>query len=961
MHMKKSALTFLLSFIIIGLLNAQTYPFRTYSIEDGLSESVVYDIIQDRDGYIWLATGFGLNKFDGLEFQQFFEEQGLLNSQTNTVYEASDGRIWVGTIQGAQYIIEDSVYTDPNLESLEMQSVMNIFEDSQGGMWFGTESNGVWHYFENSRIDVYTSSNGLSGNQVRDITETADGAIWFATRSGLTRLKDGNFESFYTQDGLPENRLRDLEPDPSNPNIIWIASRNGISKFDGQSFKNYSSENGLRDPRVRDLTWMENGDLWLATEGGISRFRDENFVNYTTEEGLSAEIIYSAITDREGNIWFGTFGGGASLFLGAYFENFDTDSGLPNNLVTSITQDATGTFWIGTYGGGLVSFNDESFTYLYSQQGLPDNRVYTLFKDSKDRIWIGMRDGLSILENGRLNNFSESEFPFRKVRGVMEARNGDFLISTYDEGLIHLTEQGYQQITTSDGLPSNTVIATVEAEDGSIWIATYGGVVKMQGSEMEVFDLDKGVPNIGVMDIIMDTSGTIWISTFGGIAWFDGVQFVDITFEDGLPGRVCYFIEQDDDGIFWVGTNAGIARLDVQKFYSSNSTNQDQAIQILQQEQGLIADEANLGAVYEDLNGDLWFGTVDGVSRFRPAEYRGNQVEPRVKLTAFTASGREYNFEHINLKHDRDFIEIDFAAINFTAPDLVDYRYRIRGIDPNWQYTTERVAKYPSMPPGDYTFEVQARNSSGIWSYNTASVDFVLNPPYWMTWWFIGFILLVISGIIYLFYRNYQILKMVDIERMRVRIASDLHDDVGASLTEIALQSDFLQASSMDSEFKKSLTQIGQQCRKIVTALDDIVWSIDARNDTLGDLTDRMQDYILNVLEPRNFEVIYDFEELKMDNRIPVPVKENLYLIFKEAVNNIAKYSNGDKVEITMFSNKGSFRFTVHDNGTSGKSSKKSGHGLRNMEMRAKRMGGKVDISDENGFRIILTGKLTMN
>lgn len=705
---------FLLTLIIalfIGLnsLFAQTYPFRTYSIEEGLSESVVHDIIQDSDGYMWMATGFGLNKFDGLEFKYFYEEDGLLSSQTETVFEASDGKIWVGTLNGAQYIVDDSVYSDPNLKSLDEQTVINIYEDSEGGMWFATESNGVWHYI-NNRIEIYTTNNGLAGNQVRDITET-----------------------------------------------------------------------------------------------------------------------------------------------------------------------------------------------------------------------------------------------------------GDYWISTYDDGLIRWNERGYTQYTTEHGLPDNTVLASVESEDGSVWIATYGGVARMNGNSIEIYGVNEGVPNIGVMDILIDTNGTIWISTFNGIAWFDGVQFVDITFEDGLPGRVGYFIEQDSNGIFWIGTNNGIARLDINKYYSSEASVRDEAIQILQSEQGLIANEANLGAVYEDSDQHLWFGTVDGISKFYPEEYRGNQIPPRVKITDFRASGRSYLRENQMLEYDRDFIQIDFSAINFTAPNLVTYRYRMSNIDPEWQYTAERTARYPSLPSGAYTFEVQAQNSSGVWSYNTANIQFTLKPPFWFTWWFISIIIGAIAGIIYLFYRNYQFMKMVDIERMRVRIASDLHDDVGASLTEVALQSDFLQASSMDSEFKQSLTQIGQQCRKIVTSLDDIVWSIDARNDTLGDLTDRMQDYILNVLEPLNFEVSYNFDELKMEEKIPVPVKENLYLIFKEAINNIAKYSNGDKVEIGMQSNGSSFSFVIHDNGTSGKSTKKTGQGLRNMQMRAQRMNGSVDISDEEGFRIELNGKLTMN
>ena len=236
----KTCLLFVYFFVLSNYLVAQTFPFRTYSIEDGLSESVVYDIIQDSDGYIWMATGFGLNKFDGLEFTKFFEDHGLVNSQTNTVYEASDAKIWVGTEQGAQYMIEDSIYTDPNLGGLFSKSVINIFEDSNQTLWFGTESDGVWRYSQDGQLKIYTTSDGLSGNQVRDITETADGTIWFATRDGLTSLKDNRFDSYFMEQGLPENRIRDLEPDPQNAQILWIATRNGISKLDGNIFTNFS-------------------------------------------------------------------------------------------------------------------------------------------------------------------------------------------------------------------------------------------------------------------------------------------------------------------------------------------------------------------------------------------------------------------------------------------------------------------------------------------------------------------------------------------------------------------------------------------------------------------------------------------------------------------------------------------------------------------------------------------------
>ncbi len=942
------------------LLSAQLHPFRTYSIENGLSESVVYDIIQDREGYIWLTTGYGLNKFDGLVFQHFFEDHGLRHSQTNTVYEGKDGRIWVGTVKGVQFILGDSVFSEPKLAGLEQHSVTSIFEDSEGGFWFGTGDSGVWYFNHEQEVKTYTTSDGLIGNEIRDIIQTSDGAIWFGTRDGLTKLQGEKFISFTMEDGLPENRIRDLELDPYDNKWLWIATRNGLAKFSDTNFQNYSKSHGLVNTRIRDITWHQNGDLWLATEEGVSRFRNGEFKNYSQNEGFTANITYSAFTDREGNIWFGTLGSGASVFLGGYFENYNTDTGLSNNLITSITETKDSTLWIGSYGGGVTALKNGNIKHTFPQI-LQDNRVYTVYTDSKDRVWVGMRDGLSYIEKGKIINLPKSVFPFRKIRGIMEALNGEIWLSTYDEGIIRFYDGKYEQITTNDGLPHNTTIASIEDEDGAIWFATYGGVTKLKNGEFEIFGMNDGLPNNGIMDIILDKSGTIWVSTFNGVAWYDGVKFVAITYEDGLPGKVCYFIHQDKEGYYWIGTNAGVARLDIQKYYGSDTENKHQAIHILQHDQGLISDEANLGAVFQDISGNIWLGTVEGVSKFITSEYRGNLIKPTVKLTHFTASGRGYNLDNINLKYNRDFIEIYFSAINFTAPELINYRYRIKGIDPFWQYTNERVAKYPTLPPGEYTFEVQAKNSSGIWSSNTATIGFILHPPYWLSWWFISIIACLFLGILFLLYRNYQSLKMVDIERMRVRIASDLHDDVGASLTEIALQSDFLQAISIHSELKKSLSQIGHQCRKIVTALDDIVWSIDARNDTLGDLTDRMQDYILNVLEPLNFQIIYDFEQLKMENHIPVNVKENLYLIFKEAVNNIAKYSNGNKVVITITAEKNYFELRIFDNGDKGTKPKKSGHGLRNMHMRAQRMNGKVDIDTKNGFTILLSGNLNIN
>ncbi|MEX0844785.1 MAG: two-component regulator propeller domain-containing protein [Balneolaceae bacterium] len=958
--MKKILSIFILVFLMVDVAEAQRFPFRTFSIEQGLSESVVYDLAQDDEGYIWLATGYGLNRFDGIRFQNYFEEEGLNSSRIRALHKDEEGRIWIGSEAGVNFWQADSIYSISALAPLQNTTVISIFEDRVGDMWFGTDGNGVWQYSEGRLVTQYSTSNGLVDNRIHAITETNSGDIWFGTRDGITVLRDGNFKNYNEENGLPNSRINDVQADSKGN--VWIGSRGGLILYNGDEFKNFTTKDGLVHNIIQTITVTENDGIWIGTDEGASFYDGTAFQNYTVESGLSTEIVYSSLLDLEDNIWLGSYGGGVNLFLGDYVSNFSTEQGLPNNLVTSFTEDENGNIWISMYGGGVITYKDGNLNDKGLKNLLPDNQVYTLFTDSKKRMWIGMGEGLAYLENGNFKHFTKSEFPYQTVRNIMEASDGSYWISTYDDGIIQYKNGSFVQISMEDGLASNRALASVEGDDGSIWVATYGGITRYKEGEFQNFAIQEGLPNNAVMNLLKDDDGRIWASTFGGIAWFDGLKFQNITTDQGLPDRVCYFIEQNKDGLYWIGTTNGVVRFDADRYFNSDLNDRSQSFQVLNKEQGLIANELNLGAVYEDSKGFLWFGTVEGLSRFNPDAYQGNPVPPKVHIVGVDASGREYKpEERFTLSHEENYIEIQYAGINFTAPNQILYEYKLSGIDPDWQQTTSRSVKYPSLPPGDYIFQVHARNINGAWSSEIEEVNFRIQAPFWMQLWFWALILMVVVGIIYLFYNYYRARKMVDIERMRVRIASDLHDDVGASLTEIALQSDFLQAGDVDSEIRQSLEQIGKQSRKIVSSLDDIVWSIDARNDTLGDLTDRMQDYVFPTLESKNMTVNYDFDELKMDHKLPVAIKENLYLIFKEAVNNIYKYSNGDRVDIKMVNQNGYFEFYISDNGTSGKGSKRTGHGLRNMDMRAKRIGADIIINTENGFSIKVQGKLKAN
>ncbi len=952
--MKKIISTLLFIFAIVAISEAQKFPFRTYSIENGLSESVVNTIVQDQDDYVWIGTGYGLNRFDGLNFKSYFVEDGLLNNGIQSLYADEKGELWIGTEGGVNVMREDSIHSVSELGPLQSSTILSIYEDSQNTLWFATDGEGVWHWDPDNELTQYQEVNGMGSDRVRAVAEDQQRVMWFATRDGLTKLEDGNFRTFTTRHGLLDDRLRDLVL--MNDGTLWVATRGGLCRVQNEDVGCFTEEDGLINNRIQSISKDADENLWLGTEEGASYFEDGEFTNYSVDEGLVNNIIHATFFDREENIWFGTFGGGVSLLLGHQFQNYTIEEGLPNNVITSIAEDQKGQFWVSTYGGGLTKIVDGNLETLNTSDGLVDNKVYTLRTDPQNRLLIGTRWGFSIFDDANFNNFDETELPHRKIRSILPLDNSsEIVLGTYGEGIISYQDNAFSELTEEDGLANNTVMGLEKASDGSIWAATYGGVSHIQDTSFTNYTIQDGLPHNGVLDVLLDNSGELWVATFGGIARFTGDGFESIRLEDGLPDEVCYFIEQDDRGIYWIGTNKGVIRFDYQRYQSGTDNSDTQIFQLLTKEQGLTSNEMNAGASFKDSQGRLWFGSVGGVSVFNPSKEKMIDKTPKVHIKGISVSG-----EHIPIKKELDIgsdnhnITFDFIGISFSAPHQMKYRYRLKNSGEGWQETTQRSVRYSALMPGDYTFEVRAQNAGGQWSEQTARIGFTVQAPFWLQWWFIAVVVLAITAVVLFINHYYRIKKMIEMERMRVRIASDLHDDVGSSLTEIALQSDFLQTMNVSDKLQDSLKQIGVQSRKIVSSLDDIVWSIDARNDTIGDLTDRMQDYINNVLTDKDVHYHFDGD---MQQKLEVSLKENLYLIFKESINNISKHSNADRVDITLAANGTNFLMKISDNGTEVSGTRKTGQGLQNMKMRAKRIDAEITFNNNNGFEVVVENR----
>lgn len=948
-------LVLLLWAVSVAPSRAQVFPFRSYSIEQGLSESVVNDMMQDKNGYIWVATGYGLNRFDGIKFTNYYHADGLRDNKIFSLLQDHRGRIWVGTRSGINMMRpgQDTLIAIPDLEPLNHVSINAIYEDDQNNLWFATDGAGAWRWSPSHNLEQLTTADGLAGNRVRSIVQY-DGAIWMATREGLSHYENGRFRTFTIKDGLPDNRLRSLHVDKLG--MLWIGSRGGLVRYQKDRFKVFTEKDGLVNNKVQSITDDQNGNLWIGTEEGASHMINGRFKNYSVEQGLNNHYINTMLYDREHNIWFGTFGAGISNFMGENIINFTVDEGLPNNVITSFVNDQKGNVWIATYGGGLSRYDGKKLKTYNVSDGLIDNKVYSLTTDHNGRIWIGTRWGLSIYDHGRWTNYDEKGLPIRQVRSLLEDRDGSMWLGSYGEGLMHFKNDGsFDAWTEDEGLPDNIIMNMAQDSAGAIWLATYGGVSRYSNGTFKTYTVADGLPNNGVMDLTIDDNGDVWASTFDGIARIRDGNIQSVSTADGLPDEVCYFIERSNNGLLWIGTNKGVVRFDPTGFFSQAISAKEERthIRLLNSDQGLVAEEMNAGAVYRDKDGMMWFGSVGGVSRYNPAADQFHLVPPKIHIEQIRASEERFTpAKNLVFGHRQNSLRFDYIGISHSAPHQVLYKYRLKPLEDRWQTTMERYARYSALPPGEYTFQVQARSSGGLWSAEQASVSFRVMAPFWRQWWFYVVVGLVIVSVIMLIINLLQVRRQVDIERMRVQIASDLHDDVGSSLTEIALQTDFLQTASINDDLRESLDQIGAQSRRIVSSLDDIVWSIDARNDSLGDLTDRMQDYANNVLTPRQVQVKYDFEELDMDRSMQIEVRENVYLIFKEAVNNIVKHSDADQVLVRLKPAGNGLEMQVVDNGKTARNGRRSGHGLRNMNMRAERINAELILEREEGFKV---------
>lgn len=991
---------------------AEQLPVKTYSTGEGLPRDEVTLLKQDSRGFLWLAAGDGISRFDGYKFTNYTTNDGLADRRVNDLLETRDGIYLVATSAGLCRFTPITsarpfavLNPDPNkptvFNALAEQPNGSIWAATDEGLYtVGLQPDGTARF---QRISLKPIAAGIDA-KLTTLRFDRNGILWCGTNAGtLYRfLADGRVEHYSLKTAAPINALL-LDSEER----LWVATTNGLYRLLAEPVLGqnviadaYGARDGLVDVWINALVQTHDGILWIGTSRGVYSLSPlsgptPRFQRYGVENGLCDSDVWGTVEDRSGNLWLATRCGVQRIVRNG-FTTFGTGDGLGSALVNSIFENPAGTLFVvngasiagsTAYAGRTINrFDGSRFT---SVEPSPIARgrshgwgwLQTVMQDHLGEWWIPTGSGLfrypkeiifERLAAARAVPFrsAKNELGDSEIFRLYEDRNGDVWIAvTQPRQQLWRWERStdkLQNYTEATNAPPRTDF-TAFAEDraGNLWIGTSEAVLlKYSNGQFRRFAGEDGIPNGWIICLLVDRSGRLWVGTqLGGLNRIDDPNSNELhvtryTTANGLSSDNIRSLTDDRWGRIYVGTGHGVDSLTPDSGNVRHYTVAD----------GLV--KGKIEVALRDKSNALWFGSWFGLSRFIP-EQVDSAPPPSVFLTGLRVSGNpriisqlgETKPAKLALRSVENNMSIEFVGVGSSVGEELSYQYRLIGADSDWSApTTDRSINFANLAAGAYQFQVRARNADGVLSLDTAILDFEIASPVWKRWWFVLLMVSVMGLAIYYFYRS-RLDRMLELERIRTRIATDLHDDVGSGLSQVAMLSEVIRRRvAKDDRVIEQLSVIGQVSRDLVDSMSDIVWAINPVRDRLSDLSHRMRRFASDILTAKNINLSFEGPAEGRDIGMDPGVRRELYLVFKEAVNNIARHSECTEVGINFQINDGGLQLVIQDNGHGfDTESDREGNGVTNMKLRAGKLGGQLLISSNSscGTTINLTVPLS--
>ncbi len=952
-----------------SLARADEYAQRVWETDDGLPHNGVNAIVQRRDGFLWFATQNGVVRFDGLEFRKW-RSPLLGDAQTSAIRsiieEDTDGLLLANEPSGLLRLREDGITLHPLSERIEKRAKISLLWREQDGVfWIIFGNRDAWRC-HGTEAEVFPAPAGTDTSGSASVTRGGDDAIYLARGNGVERYSGGTLTM------LPGIEPRNITICAAGDGALWAASPDKLFRLERekitvvQEFVPWSAE---APPAV--LMEDNRGALWIGTKGlGVFRWQEGHFVPMP----VSYPRVTDMLEDDSGNVWVATAGGGINRLQRARFSFIGEDRGIQPYFIGSVCEDVTGEIWfanrvcMGRVRGGVLE--PPAFPPEFLRKAGP------ICSDTAGQLWM-------VAMNTRVCQWNpvSAEPPhllemvsLGNIHALHAARDGSMWVAGDRGPLVRFRAGVPQNYGEAEGYNGRMAQAIGETVTGEIWVGTeQGEIFQLKGGRFVRYDSRDGLPASGVRAIHGDAQGTLWIGTGGGglVVRHRG-KFNVITEQQGLPDDTISQMMEDNFGTLWFGTSRSlfkVRRTEVIDFIEGRSTRISPIV--FGKSDGVAGFSAAANyqpSAWKTRSGQLWFATRKGLVSTVPERQQPDEHGPQIYLEAILADNEPVDRTRAALPSTTKKLEFRYTAPIYVSTDRARFRYRLEGVDTDWvDAGPQRSISYPRLAPGHYVFRVTVGNRDLVWNPTGASFAFDVLPAWWETRLahIVGLVLLVIAVAALILYWSQRRLRrrLAELENRRrieierARIARDLHDSLGASLTQAGMLAEELSEDCLGiEEMKECSGELANRVRLIARDLDAAVWAVSPKNDTLASLCAYLCQFSIEFFRgtPTRCRV-HTSDDIPAAALTP-EVRHHLFLTAREAVNNVLKHAEAREVQISMRMRGPVFEMSIEDDGRGfdvAQAGEGERNGLRNMRGRVAEIGGRIDIRSEPGHTVV--------
>jgi signal transduction histidine kinase len=973
---------------------------RTWQTADGIPADSVTAIIQTSDGFLWVGTSEGLVRFDGIKFTRVKLAQ---TPSANGIFvtalcEDKDGHLWIGSQRDGLFELSDGKVSQITHSSgLLNDNVTSLDADRNRRVWIGTKSG--LNVATGSKLDSYTTHDGLPDDLVSGVHVARSGAVWITTRGGMCRFIEGHISPYALRtesQGRSPEYLGVYEDHRGN---LWAFGDTYLINLADNKRFNYFRGNEASSVRIWSLCEGNDGRLWIGTSGrGLFCFDDNRFQPVVLGQLRWSYDVRAICEDREGNLWLGTSGGGLAQLRTHPVRVLRAGQGLPDGPATSLGLDAAGRVLVGLQRGGLFVGNGERFERFANNGGREIQDFISCFCRGRDGfLWVGtLGGGLYGLREGgtgqaQLTTANGLADDF--VLSICADNDGAIWVGTSAGVLNQITSQGITRFDKSDGLPGAAITALVPAATGGVWLGTEDGVVvRERERKFNVVMRGETMAPAPILALREGPQGRLWIGTGGhGLAClWKGLKFSWKT-SNALPSEVIPGVIEDPAGDLWLTTDAGIFQANRTTVDAAFTNSQASFTCKLMSEARALYDPARpYGATRALLSpeGSIWFVTADGVlnmdARKSAAESTSLPVyvesvsisgqAPIPVLQAGAWSGRRASNDSLTIHGGITSFDVWFTGLSLSESDKIQFRHRLEGSDVDWvEDGKTRTAHYSRLPYGRYRFRVAARRGDGTWEEAAMPFAFEIPTPLLLRKWVLALYALVaialIAGVVRVVSHRRlkreltRLEQQQSLERERMRIARDMHDEMGSKLTKLSFLSEHAKVEAdSNGALAGKMKAIAETSRDLLQSMDEIVWVVNPRNDNLEQLIGYLGHYAVEYFQATPLQCDLHLPSAIPDHALSSDARHNLFLAFEEALNNTLKHSTATNVHIEMSVTQSEFEIRISDNGRGFEVPAQSalpgptrgrggGQGLKNMRQRLLDIGGECIIRSSGDLK----------